>query len=118
MMYPFHDDPEAPEHSLSMSREEAVAVARDFVIREGLMGHAEPASVRLARAACFNGLFRRELYPCDFWVVEFLKVVDESPGSVMLEVIPDTGVIREIYVGMWADLIERSDTESSSPSDR
>jgi hypothetical protein len=59
------------------------------------------------QAAQFNTLFGREVYPCDFWVVEFRKVLPadiaaESPGSILVEVIPTTGEVREVVVGMHA----------------
>jgi hypothetical protein len=63
-------------------------------------------------AARFNSLFGREVYPGDFWVIEFRRVLPpevlvESPGTVMVEVIPATGEVREVFVGMWADAPQR-----------
>ena len=57
------------------------------------------------QAAAFNELFGREVYPGDFWVVEFRKmlppwVVLETPGTVTVQVIPATGEVREVYPGM------------------
>jgi hypothetical protein len=96
-----------------MTREEAIAAARVYVRAKERSACLEPESVRLMEAARFNKLFGDELYPCDFWVVEFLKILPpgvaaESPGSIMVEVIPTTGEVREVYVGMWVDLMERS----------
>jgi hypothetical protein len=96
-----------------MTREEAIAVARAHVTANERSVTMEPESVRFMAAARFNELFGQELYPCDFWVVEFLKILlpgvaAESPGSIMVEVIPTTGEVREVYVGMWVDLMERS----------
>jgi len=96
-----------------MTREEAIAAARAYVTANGHSACLEPESVRLMEAARFNDLFDQEMYPCDFWVVEFLKILApgvaaESPGSVMVEVIPTTGEVREVYVGMWADRVERA----------
>ena len=90
-----------------MTQEQAIAAAREFVVRNRRPVQLEPESVRLYEADRFNILFGQEIYPCDFWVVGFRKTVFESPGSVMVEVIPGTGEVREVYVGVWADLLER-----------
>jgi hypothetical protein len=94
-----------------MTREEAISAARDFVLRQKRAVLLDPEAVRPMQAARFNALFGRIVYPCDFWVVEFRKVLPpgvaaESPGSVAVEVIPVTGEVREVYVGMWLDLKE------------
>src|SRR5262245_47433895 len=93
-----------------MTREQAIAAARDYVKLKGRSVCLEAESVRLMEAARFNDLFGQEMYPCDFWVVEFVKILPpgvaaESPGSIIVEVIPTTGEVREVYVGMWVDLM-------------
>jgi hypothetical protein len=84
-----------------------IAAARDFVVREGRAVELEPEAVRPLSAARFNALFGREVYPGDFWVVEFRKVLPaavaaESPATVAVEVVPATGQVREVYVGAHA----------------
>ncbi len=88
-----------------MTREQVIAAARDFVFRQSRAVLPEPEAVRPMSAARFNALLGPAAYPCDFWVVEFRKelspgVVAESPGTVMVEVIPTTGEVREVFVGM------------------
>lgn len=88
-----------------MTREEAIEAARDFVIRLGRPVILEPEAVRPMQAARFNALFGRTVYPSDFWVVDFRKVLPpgvaaESPGAVTVEVNPATGEVREVYLGM------------------
>jgi hypothetical protein len=88
-----------------MTREEVVVAARDFALRVGHVVLAEPEAVRPLQAARFNALFGRPVYPSDFWVVEFRKVLSpgvaiESPSTVAVEVIPATGQVREVYPGM------------------
>jgi hypothetical protein len=88
-----------------MTREEAIAAARDFVTRLGRSVVLEPEDVRPMQAAKFNALLGRVVYPCDFWVVDFRKVLPhgaaaESPGAVTVEVNPATGEVREVYLGM------------------
>ena len=90
-----------------MTREEAVTVARDFVLRETRAVLAEPEAVRLMQAARFNALFGHPVYPGDFWVIEFRKILPpgvaaESPGTILVEVVPATGEVREVYPGMHA----------------
>jgi hypothetical protein len=89
-----------------MTREQATALARDFVLKHPREVLSEPESVRQMQADRFNRLFGRAVYPCDFWVVEFRKVLPpgvavEMPGTVAVEVIPSTGEVREIYAGMY-----------------
>jgi len=108
-MFAFRDALEAGAQDFPISKRNAVSLAHDFVAHKGLMVHAEPVSVRLARAAFFNALLHRDLYPSDFWVVEFLKLQDESPGSIMVEVNSNTGDIHEIYVGSWIDRTDPSE---------
>jgi hypothetical protein len=91
-----------------MTQEQVIARARSWVVRQRRPIFLEPESVRLMQAARFNALFGRDVYPCDFWIVEFRKVLPagvaaESPGTIMVEVIPVTGEVREIYVGMHAE---------------
>jgi hypothetical protein len=87
-----------------MTREEAIAAARDFVARLGRAVHLEPEAVRHMEAERFNRLFGRAVYPSDFWVVEFPKLlppgITECPGTVTVEVVEATGRVREVYVGM------------------
>jgi hypothetical protein len=88
-----------------VTREEAIEAARDFVIRLGRPVILEPEAVRPMQAARFNALFGRTVYPSDFWVVDFRKVLPpgvaaESPGAVTVEVNPATGEVREVYLGM------------------
>jgi hypothetical protein len=89
-----------------MTREEVIAAARDLMVREGRAVLLEPLAARSMTASAFNELFGRQVYPGDFWTVEFLKVLPpgvaaESPGSVLVEVIPATGEVGEVYVGMY-----------------
>lgn len=95
----------ALEAQLQMTREQAIAVARDFVIRLGGPVVLEPEDARLMRAAMFNELFCRRVYTCDFWVVDFRKILPpevaaESPSAIAVEVNPATGEAREVYLGM------------------
>lgn len=88
-----------------MTREQVIAVARDFVSRLPRPVVPDPEAVRPMAAARFNALFGRTVYPGDFWVVEFRKVLPrgvaaESPGTIAVEVIPATGEVCEMYVGM------------------
>ena len=88
-----------------MTLEEAVAAAQAFVARLDRPVILEPEEVRPMSAARFNALLGRPVYPCDFWVMDFRKVlppdvVCETPGCVTVEVIPATGEVREVYVGM------------------
>src|SRR5262249_24936814 len=105
---PYMTDPGlVPEVVRLMTREEAVTAARDFVLRASRAVLAEPDAVRLMQAARFNALFGRPVYPGDFWVVEFPKVLPtgvagESPGTILVEVVPATGEVREVYPGMHA----------------
>jgi hypothetical protein len=91
-----------------MSPDEATLKAREFAIQHRCPVLLAPLSVRHMKAKRFNDLFDREVYPSDFWVVEFLKinppgVAAETPGSILVEVWESTGRVREAYVGMWAD---------------
>ena len=88
-----------------MTREVAIAVAREFVKREGLSVDLEPYDIRLQPASRYNKLLGREVYPCDFWIVEFIKILGpgvaiEFPASTCIEVVSITGVAREVYPGM------------------
>lgn len=88
-----------------MTRDEAITVARDFLLKNGRGFHLDPLEVRPMQAARFNSLFGQEKYPCDFWVIEFLKILPagiafESPGSWLVEVIPASGEVREVHPGM------------------
>ena len=88
-------------------RDQVIAVAQQFVARRSQVVVPEPEAVRPMEAARFNALFGRAVYPGDFWVIEFRKVLPpgvaaESPGSVMVEVMPATGEVRAVYVGMHA----------------
>jgi hypothetical protein len=87
-----------------VTREQVIAAARAFVVREGRAVVLDPEAVRPLSAARFNALFGRAVYPADFWVVEFRKVLPpgvaaESPATVAVEVVPATGQVREVYVG-------------------
>lgn len=90
-----------------MTREQAIALAIEYLGQQGLDVHKTPEAVRHMDAARFNRLFGREQYPSDFWIVEFPKVLPheaaESPGTVMLEVIDCTGRVREVHVGNVAE---------------
>ena len=95
-----------------MTREEAIAVARAFVVQKRYAVYFDQVEARLMEASRFNVLFGQPLYPCDFWAVDFPKILPpgiaaESPDSIMIEVIPETGEVREVYVGMWADLMAK-----------
>ena len=60
-----------------MTREQAITAAREFVSRQPRPVLLEPEAVRPMAAARFNALFGRAVYPCDFWVVEFRKVLPD-----------------------------------------
>lgn len=91
-----------------MTQEEAVTLAREFVVDQQRAVVFEPEAVRHMKADRFNRLLGRSHYPSDFWVVEFSKVLPqgvafESPTTVMVEVIEMTRQVREVYVGMWCE---------------
>lgn len=91
-----------------MSEEEAVALAQAYVAANRLSVRTAPIGVRRMQADNFNSLFGRRVYPSDFWVVEFDKILPpgvaaEDPGSVLIEVIDAGGAVREVQVGMWSD---------------
>ena len=88
-----------------MTQEEAVTLAREFVVSQQRAVIPEPEAVRHMEADRFNRLLGRAYYPSDFWVVEFRKVLPpgvaaETPGSLLVEVIEATGQVRLVYVGM------------------
>jgi hypothetical protein len=87
-----------------MTQEEAVDAARGLVTRLGRAVRLKPEAVRHMKADRFNRLFERAVYPSDFWVVEFGKVlppgVFEFPATIMVEVLEATGQVREVYLGM------------------
>jgi hypothetical protein len=88
-----------------MTQEQVIVTAQNFVIGKGYQVLLEPEAIRLLSADRFNALFGRIVYPGDFWTVEFRKILPpevmaESPSTVMIEVVPDTGEVREVYVGM------------------
>jgi hypothetical protein len=89
-----------------MTQEQALHLARALVAQKGRAVMLEPEAVRRMRAEPFNGLFGRPVYPSDFWVVEFRKILPpgvaaETPGSVLVEVVDATEQAREVYPGMW-----------------
>jgi hypothetical protein len=91
-----------------MTSEQAVAIARELIIRNRRSVVLEPIAIRRMQAVEFNELFGRTAYPSDFWVVEFLKILPhgvaaETPGSVLVEVVDATQQAREVYVGMWCE---------------
>jgi len=84
-----------------MTREEAVAAAREFVVREGRRVTLEPEMVLRMEAERFNRLLGAQRYPSDFWVVHFRKILPpdvafESPSTVAVEVIDATGEVRPV----------------------
>ena len=97
-----------------MTREEAIALARDYVRRLGQAVCLEPDSARYMESEPFNELLGRRFYPGNFWAVEFPKRlppgVTECPGSVLVEVMEATGQVREVVLG-WT--IPRDGTEGT-----
>ena len=88
-----------------MTREEVIVAARKFMLHQNRSVLLEPISVRHLDAARFNRILGRREYPTAFWVVEFKKVLlqgvaVEMPSSVLVEVFPNTGEVREVYPGM------------------
>ncbi len=91
-----------------MKREEAIVVAKEYIICKGLSVDPEPFDVRLQPASRYNKLFGRKVYPCDFWIVEFIKILEpgvvvEFPASTCIQVVPNSGVVREVYPGMHTE---------------
>ena len=92
-----------------ITREQAISLAHDFVAQSGYAVEFDVPQVRHMDAARINRLFGRQIYPCDSWIVEFPKIlpegVTESPGTVMVVLLEETGELREVYVAMpieWA----------------